>query len=70
MPNESDSNKCADDTEQIVINLPCRLVNRAQRYAAENGNSITGVVIEALDAFLAGRTEGQFREPKNPTFRK
>jgi len=47
---------CADDTEQIIINIPCRLAERAQKYAKENGNTITGVVIEALDALLSGRT--------------
>jgi hypothetical protein len=42
----------SDDTQQIVINIPCRLALRAEKYAAENGNTITGVVIEALDALL------------------
>jgi hypothetical protein len=48
--------KCQDDVQQIVINIPCRLAKRAQKYANENGNTITGVVIEALDALLSGRT--------------
>jgi hypothetical protein len=48
--------KCQDDVQQIVINIPCRLAERAQKYANENGNTITGVVIEALDALLSGRT--------------
>ena len=47
---------CSDSTEQIVINIPCRLAERAQKYAEEHGNTITGVVIEALDALLSGRT--------------
>jgi hypothetical protein len=50
----------ADETEQIVVNIPCRLAQRAQKYANEHGNSITGVVIEALDALLGGRTTDGF----------
>jgi hypothetical protein len=55
MTSESISITYPDDTEQIVINIPCRLAKRAQKYADENGNTITGVVIEALDALLGGR---------------
>lgn len=40
------------DTQAITIQLPNRIVQRAERYAKENGNTITGVVIEALDTFL------------------
>jgi hypothetical protein len=49
-------NTCNDDTQQFIINIPCRLAERAQKYANEHGNTITGVVIEALDALLSGRT--------------
>ena len=56
LPNESDSIKCVDDTEPFVLNIPCRLIERAQKYADEHGNTVTGVVIEALDALLGGRT--------------
>jgi len=56
LPNKPDSVKCEDDTELIVVNIPCRLIERAQKYADEHGNSVTGVVIEALDALLGGRT--------------
>jgi hypothetical protein len=45
---------CTDDTQLITMHIPCRLVERAEKYAIENGNTITGVVIEALDAFLRG----------------
>lgn len=41
-----------DDTQQITIHLPCRLAERAEKYAKEYGNTVTGVVIEALDTFL------------------
>ena len=61
MPQYTDSSESTDDTEQIVINIPCRLAKRAQKYADENGNTITGVVIEALDALLGGRTTDGFK---------
>ena len=43
---------CTDDTQLITMHIPCRLVERAEKYANKNGNTVTGVVIEALDAFL------------------
>jgi hypothetical protein len=58
---EPDSIKCGDDTEQIVINIPCRLFERVQKFAKEHGDTITGVVIEALDALLGGRTTDGFK---------
>ena len=45
----------SDDTQQITVYLPCRLAERAEKYAKENGNTVTGVVIEALDTFLRGQ---------------
>lgn len=41
-----------NDIQQIKIKLPSRLAERTKKYAIENGNTITGVVIEALDTFL------------------
>jgi len=46
---------CTDDTQIITMQIPCQLAERAERYANENGNMVTGVVIEALDAFLRGQ---------------
>ena len=46
---------CSDNTKIVTIHLPCQLAERVDKYAKENGNSITGVVIEALDTFLRGR---------------
>jgi hypothetical protein len=43
------------DTQQITIQLPNRIIERAEKYGKENGNTITGVVIEALDTFLRGQ---------------
>ena len=58
MPNRPDTTTCTDDTQQFTIELPCRLAERIEKYAKETGNSMTGVVIEALDALLRGRTVG------------
>lgn len=45
---------CTDDTRLITMHIPWRLVERAEKYANENGNTIMGVVIETLDTFLRG----------------
>ena len=52
MTNTSISSQCSDETQQIVINIPCQLAIRVEKYATETGNTITGVVIEALDELL------------------
>ena len=54
MNDQPNLTKCSDDTKKITVYLPCQLAERAERYAKENGNTITGVVIEALDTFLRG----------------
>ena len=55
MPAQTDPITCNEDTQQFTIHLPCSLAKRIEKYANETGNSITGVVIEALDALLRGR---------------
>jgi len=60
MTDQSDSITCDDDTQSFNINLPCQLAKRAEKYANENGNTMTGVVIEALDMLLRG-AEGRSR---------
>ncbi len=52
MNDKSNLTSCPDDTKQITIHLPCRLAERVDKFARENSNTITGVVIEALDTFL------------------
>ena len=52
MNDDSPPITCTDDTQQITVQLPCRLVQRIERYAKNHNNSVTGVVIEALDTFL------------------
>jgi hypothetical protein len=41
-----------DDTQQITVKLPWRLIQRIERYANNHDNTATGVIIEALDTFL------------------
>ena len=55
MTDRSDAVSCADDTQKITIHLPRRLAERVDKYAKEDGNTVTGVVIEALDALMRGR---------------
>lgn len=55
MNDRSSPSPSPDETQQITIHLPCRLAERAEKYANENGNTVTGVVIEALDTFLRGQ---------------
>lgn len=55
MNDQPDLTGCSDDIKEFTVHLPCRLAERAERYARENSNTITGVVIEALDTFLRGQ---------------
>ena len=55
MTDQPDAITCSDATQQFTIHLPCRLAERVDKYAKENGNTVTGVVIEALDVLLRGR---------------
>jgi hypothetical protein len=55
MDDHANPSPCPADTQRMTIDIPCQLAERAQRYANENGNTITGVVIEALDSFLRSK---------------
>jgi hypothetical protein len=52
MAKESNNDQCADPTQELTITIPCLLAERAAAYAKETGNTLTGVVIEALDRLL------------------
>jgi predicted DNA-binding protein len=56
MTDLSERATCDENTQQFTIHLPCSLAKRIEKYANETGDTVTGVVIEALDAFLRGRT--------------
>ena len=44
--------QCQNPTQQLSIQIPCRLAERVEVHATKTGGSITNVVIEALDIFL------------------
>jgi hypothetical protein len=46
------TNQCSDPTQNFTVELPCRMVERIERYAKENGTTVGNVLIEALDVFL------------------
>lgn len=52
MTKETQENVCSDPTQTLTVELPCRMVERMERYAKENGATVDGVLIEALDSFL------------------
>lgn len=52
MTEKINTNECADPTQNFTVELPCRMVERIERYAKENGTSVGNVLIEALDVFL------------------
>lgn len=49
------SNDKPDQIQELSIKIPCRLAERVEAYALETDNTITGVVIEALDKLLRER---------------
>ena len=55
MKDQDQPAQAVSDTQEITIQLPNRIIERAEKYGKENGNTITGVVIEALDTFLRGQ---------------
>lgn len=52
MAEDTNKNECADPTQNFTVELPCRMVERIERYAKKNGTSVGNVLIEALDSFL------------------
>jgi hypothetical protein len=55
MNDQPDPITCSDDTQLITMHLSCRPAQRTEKYANTHDNTVTGVVIEALDAFLRGQ---------------
>ena len=58
MGDDSATTTCSDDTQQITVQIPCRLIQRIERYAKNHDNTVTGVIIEALDTFLRENKAG------------
>jgi metal-responsive CopG/Arc/MetJ family transcriptional regulator len=53
MTKDTMANECADPMQNFTVELPCRIVERIERYAKEKGTSMPSVLIEALDSFLS-----------------
>lgn len=51
MPSETEK-QCTDQSQNLTIELPCQIVERVERYARDNGSTVAGILIEALDHFL------------------
>ena len=49
---ENKNNQCQSPTDTLTVEIPCRMLERLERYAQENDMDITGVMIEALDGFF------------------
>jgi hypothetical protein len=52
MTKDINANECADPTQNFTVELPCRMVERIERYAKEKGTSFDSILIEALDSLL------------------
>ena len=52
MGEKSFKDQCKDLTQELTLQIPCRLAERIEAYASVNDTTLTNVVIEALDRFL------------------
>ncbi len=52
MTSDMNIKECADPTQNFTVELPCRMVERIERYAKEKGTSVDNVLIEAIDVLL------------------
>lgn len=50
--NEHPDPVCPHPTEEISVRIPCVLAERVAAYSRETGDTISNVIIEALDFFL------------------
>ncbi len=52
MSDQSIHENCKDPTQELTVEIPCRLAERIEAYASQTGTSMAQVMIEALDGFL------------------
>jgi len=45
-------NECVEPTDSLIIELPCKMIERIEKYAQKHESSVNGVLLEALDTFL------------------
>ncbi len=55
MTGKSVRDQCSDPTQELKIEIPCRLAERIEAYARQSGTDMAQAVIEALDEFLRKR---------------
>lgn len=51
--------QCSDLTQTMSVEIPCGLAARVEKHADENETDFSGVIIEALDAFLRGHSSNK-----------
>jgi predicted transcriptional regulator len=49
-------NECVEKTDTLTIELPCQMIERIEKYAQKHENSVSGILLEALDTFLRKQT--------------
>ena len=49
---EESKNECVEPTDTLTVELPCQMIERIEKYAQKNDNTVNGVLLEALDTFL------------------
>jgi hypothetical protein len=55
MNKTSEQGQCSDPTQELRIEIPCRLAERIEAYAKQTGTHMAQVMIEAVDEFLRER---------------
>jgi len=49
---EEIKNECLEPTDSLTVELPCQMIERIEKYAKKNENTVSGMLLEALDIFL------------------
>jgi len=52
MMTEEIKNECLEPTDSLTVELPCQMIERIEKYAKKNENTVSGMLLEALDIFL------------------
>ena len=52
MSKKPNREQCSDPTQELKIEIPCRLADRIEAYAKQTGTHMSQVIIEAMDEFL------------------
>jgi len=52
MMTEEIKNECVEPTDTLIVEIPCQIIERIEKYAQKNKSTLNGVLLEALDTFL------------------